>query len=167
MRIAEERTNDVIKEYCGQFADHLIDFFYLVNNQRKFTNDVYILGRQLNYELVRELEEILKEFPATEGKEVQLFAIFAAIKYFRSQLEGRTFSVYTDHKSLIHAFKKVSDTNCSPQLRQLDFISQFTVDIRYIEGPENVVADFMSRIETIGVLTAISSLRRCSKVEHQ
>ncbi|KAL1448538.1 hypothetical protein WDU94_000615 [Cyamophila willieti] len=35
------------------------------------------------------------------------------------------------------------------QLRHLDFVSQFTTDIRHIQGRENVVADGLSRIETI------------------
>ncbi|GFV21188.1 hypothetical protein TNCV_4268211 [Trichonephila clavipes] len=39
---------------------------------------------------------------------------------------------------------------CSPrQNRQLDFISQFTTDIKYIKGTENVVADTLSRINDI------------------
>lgn len=34
--------------------------------------------------------------------------------------------------------------------RQLDYIEQFTTDIRYIKGLDNNVADALSRIEAIG-----------------
>lgn len=35
------------------------------------------------------------------------------------------------------------------QLRGLDYISQFSTDIRHISGEENVIADTLSRIEAI------------------
>ena len=40
---------------------------------------------------------------------------------------------------------------CSPRkFRHLDYIGQFTTDIRYIKGQDNNVADALSRIEAIG-----------------
>ena len=64
-------------------------------------------------------------------------------------LEGRNFVLYTDHKPLTYAFVQRSD-KCSPrQLRQLDFISQFTTDIRHVKGVENIPADTLSRTEAI------------------
>lgn len=41
------------------------------------------------------------------------------------------------------------------QSRQLEYISQFSVDIRHISGNDNVVADTLSRINTISVPSAI------------
>lgn len=35
------------------------------------------------------------------------------------------------------------------QLRQLDYISQFSTDIQYIRGVDNIVPDILSRIESI------------------
>ncbi|GFU73901.1 hypothetical protein TNCV_555291 [Trichonephila clavipes] len=62
-------------------------------------------------------------------------------------LEGRTFVIYTDQKPLTYAFQQHSE-KCSPrQLRHLDFISQFSTDIRYTKGSDNTVADALSRIE--------------------
>lgn len=79
----------------------------------------------------------------------ELLAIYESIKYFRHMLEARNFVVYTDHKPLIFAFHSRKN-NCSPrQFRHLDFISQFTSDIRHISGKDNVVADTLSRIEEI------------------
>ncbi|GBP63197.1 hypothetical protein EVAR_102361_1 [Eumeta japonica] len=77
----------------------------------------------------------------------ELIAIYGAKKHFRHILEARDFVIYTDHKPLCHAFKTRKD-KCSPrQYRHLDFISQFSTDIRHISGRGNVVADTLSRIE--------------------
>ncbi|GBO05149.1 Retrovirus-related Pol polyprotein from transposon 412 [Araneus ventricosus] len=62
-------------------------------------------------------------------------------------LEGREFQIYTDQKPLIYAFKQNPD-KCSPrQLRHLDFISQYSTDIKHVQESKNVVADSLSRIE--------------------
>ncbi|GFT89485.1 gag-pol polyprotein [Nephila pilipes] len=64
-------------------------------------------------------------------------------------LEVRDFKLFTDHKPLTHAFKQCLD-KCSPrQARQLDFISQFTTNICYLSGNENITADSLSRIASI------------------
>ena len=79
----------------------------------------------------------------------ELLAIYEAIKYFRYMLEARHFIVYTDHKPISFAFHDRKN-NCSPrQYRHLDFISQFTTDIRHISGKDNVVADALSRVEEL------------------
>ncbi|CAK1579241.1 unnamed protein product [Parnassius mnemosyne] len=64
-------------------------------------------------------------------------------------LEARHFTVYTDHKPISFAFH-ARKSNCSPrQYRHLDYIAQFTTDIRHISGKDNVVADTLSRIEAL------------------
>lgn len=74
----------------------------------------------------------------------ELLAIYMSIKHFRYFVEGRTFTVFTDHKPLIHVI--TSKTERSPrQTRHLEYVSQFTSDIRHISGKENVVADCLSR----------------------
>ncbi|GFW74163.1 RT_RNaseH domain-containing protein [Trichonephila clavipes] len=61
-------------------------------------------------------------------------------------LEARDFTVFTDHKPLTYAFRQKSD-KCSPrQIRQLDFISQFTTNIVHIPGSDNIAADVLSRV---------------------
>ena len=79
----------------------------------------------------------------------ELLAIYEAVRYFRHMLEARHFTILTDHKPLTFAFHQKRD-KCSPrQFNHLDFISQFTTDIRHISGQENIVADTLSRVEVI------------------
>ncbi|GFX02507.1 retrovirus-related Pol polyprotein from transposon 17.6 [Trichonephila clavipes] len=76
----------------------------------------------------------------------ELFSIYSSVKKFKHMLEGRTFVIDTDQKPLTYAFQQHSE-KCSPrQLRHLDFISQFSTDIRYTKGSDNTVADALSRI---------------------
>ncbi|UYV65223.1 hypothetical protein LAZ67_3003638 [Cordylochernes scorpioides] len=55
----------------------------------------------------------------------------------------------TDHKPLTYVFQQNLDKASPRQCRHLDFIGQFTTDIRHIAGCENVPADFLSRVEPI------------------
>lgn len=76
----------------------------------------------------------------------ELLAIYEAIKHFRHQLEGRNFTIFTDHKPLTSALTAKAER--SPrQTRHLEFISQFCTDIRFVKGQDNLVADSLSRIE--------------------
>ncbi|UYV63203.1 hypothetical protein LAZ67_2003427 [Cordylochernes scorpioides] len=50
---------------------------------------------------------------------------------------------------LSYAFQQNLDKASPRQCRHLDFIGQFTIDIRHIAGCENVPADFLSRVEPI------------------
>lgn len=79
----------------------------------------------------------------------ELLAIYSAIKYFRPYLEGRIFSIWTDHLPLTTAFNQNLDKASPRQQRHLDFISQFSTDICYIPGIENNVADALSRVSAI------------------
>ncbi len=83
----------------------------------------------------------------------ELLAIYLAIKHFRHFLEGRLFYVLTDHKPLTFALNSRSDRYSPRQVRHLDYISQFTSNIRHVNGVDNVVADALSRIETNALLS--------------
>lgn len=81
----------------------------------------------------------------------ELLGIYCSVRYFRHNLEGHDFIIFTDHKPLTHAFRQKADS-CSPrQLRQLDFIAQFSTDIRYVPGSDNTVADTLSRITEVSL----------------
>lgn len=75
----------------------------------------------------------------------ELLAAFSAIRHFRFYLEGRKFQLWTDHKPLCSALSRLSPPWTSRQQRQLSFIAEFTSDLRYVPGPQNIVADAMSR----------------------
>ena len=74
-----------------------------------------------------------------------LLAIYLSIRHFRHLLEGRDFTVFTDHKPLTYALHVNTEKYTPRDTRQLDYISQFTSDIQYIKGSDNIVADTLSR----------------------
>ena len=79
----------------------------------------------------------------------ELLAAYTAIKYFRSFLEARTFILYTDHKPLIYALAQNPEKATPRQARYIDFIAQFTSDIRHISGKNNIIADAFSRVDML------------------
>ena len=64
-------------------------------------------------------------------------------------LEGRDFVAFTDHKPLISALRSASDKYSPREIRHLDYVTQFTHDIRHVSGAANPVADALSRITAI------------------
>lgn len=79
----------------------------------------------------------------------ELLAIYTAVKHFKYMLEGQSFTIYTDHRPLTTAFEQKSCKASPRQARHLDLIGQFSTNIEYITGRDNIPADFLSRIETI------------------
>ncbi|BHF58900.1 hypothetical protein SprV_0100185500 [Sparganum proliferum] len=75
----------------------------------------------------------------------ELLAAYLALRHFRHLLEGREFTIFTDHKPLTFAIHSRSDKLSPREIRHLDYISQFTSDIRHIDGSRNEVADALSR----------------------
>lgn len=73
--------------------------------------------------------KLLKSEKAYSTYDRKLLAIYKAVKYFRHMLEARHFVIKTDHKPLIYAFSQRPEKASPRQLRNLDFISQFTTDI--------------------------------------
>ena len=94
----------------------------------------------------------------------EMLAIYLAIKHFRHMVEAREFSIFTDHKPLTYTFAQKLEKASPRQSRHLDFISQFTTDIRHIAGKDNVVADALSRIEVVEVPVDYSQL---AESQHQ
>ena len=71
----------------------------------------------------------------------KLLAIYLAIKHFRHILEGRPFFVPTDHKPLVYSLSSSLNRHSPRHIRHLDYISQFSSDIRHIQGCANQAAD--------------------------
>ena len=76
----------------------------------------------------------------------ELLAIYLTIKHFRYFLEGRNFHILTDHKPLTYALSTRPDRYSPRQIRHLDLISQFTTDLRHVQGSGNAAADALSRL---------------------
>lgn len=85
----------------------------------------------------------------------ELTAIQKAVEYFQHHLERGGTTVLTDHKPLIYALLQTTDKASDRQRRQISFISQYIKKIEHIAGTENVVADALSRVETITVAPEI------------
>ena len=67
----------------------------------------------------------------------ELLAMHLAIRHFKYFLNGRPFTITTDHKLLTFAFSKISDPWSARQQHQFVAISEFTMDIRDIVGKVN------------------------------
>ena len=102
---------------------------------------------------------------STFGRE--LLAVYLTIRHFRHTLEARQFHVLTDHKPLTHAFNAKQDRYSPREIRHLDYVSQFTTDIRHVKGTDNVVADALSRIELNAISNSSPSLDYAIVAEHQ
>lgn len=89
----------------------------------------------------------------------ELLAVYMAVTHFQPYVEGRELIVYTDHKPLCHAFttkqNSTSKMIAPRRLRHLEFIAQFTTDIRHLAGNMNPVADALSRVEQIDCPTPV------------
>ena len=87
----------------------------------------------------------------TEGQQAwvpydrELLASFKSIRHFRPMIEGRPFTLYSDHQSLTPSIHKKTDPQTLRQQYQLACIAEYTTDVRYIQGKANVVADQLSR----------------------
>jgi cleavage and polyadenylation specificity factor subunit 1 len=75
----------------------------------------------------------------------ELLTAFLSIRHFRFLLEGRQFTLLTDHKPLVASMTRVTPPQSARQQRHLAFVSEFTTDLRHTPGKENVVADALSR----------------------
>lgn len=79
----------------------------------------------------------------------ELTAMYEAVRNVRYFLEGQHFTIITDHKLLVHMFTQRSEKASPRQKRQVSYIWQFTTDIAYVPGPENLVADSRSRSNSL------------------
>src|SRR5678815_4865974 len=77
----------------------------------------------------------------------ELLAMYIAVRHFRYFLEGREFHILTDHKAITFAMASRHERHSPREARHLEFVSQFTTDIRHISGVDNFTADALSRIE--------------------
>ncbi len=75
----------------------------------------------------------------------ELLAAQASMKHFRHFCKVRAFQLWTYHKPLVTALSRVSVPISPQQQRHLTFTSEFNVQLLYLPGLKNVVADLLSR----------------------
>jgi hypothetical protein len=90
----------------------------------------------------RKLTEMQCRYPVTEQ---ELLAITETLKYFKHMLFRHSTIVKTDHKNLTH---QVSTHASDCILCQCLLLEEYGVELQYIEGEKNVVADALSRLPT-------------------
>lgn len=82
---------------------------------------------------------------ATIDKE--LLAVVWGVRYFRPYLFGREFELQTDHQPIKWLHSKCAGKDINPRLqRWLLQLGEYNIKIDYIKGKENIIADFLSRI---------------------
>lgn len=76
--------------------------------------------------------------------EKELLAVVWSVKYFRTYLYGRKFTVRTDHKPLVwlHSLK---EPNMKLQRWKI-MLNEYDFNVEYLRGKENIVADGLSRL---------------------
>lgn len=80
-------------------------------------------------------------------QEQELLAIIDILKNWRHYFYGRNFTIETDHESLkwFFAKEKLNPRQCRWQMQ----VAIFTFNVKYLEGRRNVVADGLTRLESI------------------
>jgi len=96
-------------------------------------------GRPLAF-YSRKLNDAQTRYTVTER---ELLSIVETLKEFRNILLGQTIIVFTDHKNLTY-----EDLQTDRVLRWRLLLQEYGVDIRYIKGASNIVADVLSRYPT-------------------
>ena len=77
--------------------------------------------------------------------ELEALALTETIRHFSYHLYGRHFTAFTDHKPLEHLTKS---TRLNPRLARMAFkLQDWMLDIRYLPGEENTLADALSMEE--------------------
>ena len=87
---------------------------------------------------------------------LEKYATYFGVKHFEHYLKGRKFIIYTDHKPITYPLSSVHQKTFG---RYEAFMQDFDSTIVHKPGPENVVADFLSRNPISSVDIAPNSLK--------
>lgn len=88
----------------------------------------------------RQLVDRESKYSATE---LEALALLSTVEHFKFYLCGVSFKVFTDHQALKSIFEGVPPNNRLHRWK--DKLSLFDMDIIYIKGKTNVIADALSR----------------------
>jgi len=97
----------------------------------------------------KKLEKSQQKYSAFDR---ELLAVVLALRHFRWAVEGRRFTILTDHKPLTQAIFRLSDPWTARQQRHLAYVAEFSADLLHVAGADNVVADALSRYTAAAVV---------------
>ena len=83
----------------------------------------------------------------------ELLAAHDAVQFFLPYVEGSDLTLFTDHKPLTFAINKKADCKSDRQARHLSFLSEHLSQLLFIKGEDNIVADYLSRVNQVNALT--------------
>lgn len=165
-------TNEAYERIKGSLVD--IVSLAFPNNELPLTlttdaSNVAVGGflSQLRNDMVEPLEFFSHKLSMAQSRystfDRELLGVFLSVKHYEHMLIGRHFTIYTDHKPLLQALNM---KNPSPrQQRQISYLSEFTFEMKFVAGADNVVADCLSRIELASIefnaLFSEELLRNC------
>lgn len=90
----------------------------------------------------KKLSESQKKYSAFDR---ELLAAYLTVLHFRPLIDGRTVTLFTDHKPLVSAYHNASLPKTDRQQRHLMILSEYINDMDFIKGSENIVSDCLSR----------------------
>ncbi|XP_077551940.1 uncharacterized protein LOC144166273 [Haemaphysalis longicornis] len=79
--------------------------------------------------------------------------MYLAVGHFKRHLEGRTFTIFTDHNPLTFALNRPDTLYAPREVRQLAYLSEFTSDIQHVSGVANSPADTVSRMGDVNAIS--------------
>ncbi len=75
--------------------------------------------------------------------EKECYSIFYSVKKLEYYLFGKEFTIRTDHNNLVWM-----ETSKSPKIIRIAiYLRKFRINIKHIQGKDNQIADFLSRID--------------------
>jgi hypothetical protein len=98
----------------------------------------------------RKLQPAQTRYTTTER---ELLSIVETLKEFRNILLGQQIVVHTDHKNL--TFKNF---NTERVMRWRLILEEYGPEIRYVNGPKNIVADALSRLDLFHVAHTLCTM---------
>ena len=78
-------------------------------------------------------------------RDMELLALMHSLREWRHYLLGTRVTVYSDHRSVTDFLTQRTMPSTVKYARWLDLLAEFDLDIKYIRGKANVVADALSR----------------------
>ena len=79
------------------------------------------------------------------SRDMELLALIHYLREWRHELLGTGVTVYSDHRSVINFLTRRAMPSTVKYVRWLDLLAEFDLDIHYVRGKANVVADALSR----------------------